>query len=118
METETATVTPTAMTRMVIAMATATAMAVAVAVAVGGGGWQWLEVVTTVGTLEGGYVHNIPLPRIPQRQSTIPVACAATITESTDTYYSKVSRIPMWSELTSSLEGLGKTTSMPFFPHW
>jgi hypothetical protein len=33
-----------------------------------------------VGTLEGGYVHNVPLPRIPQRQSTSPVACAATLT--------------------------------------
>jgi hypothetical protein len=68
------------------------------------------------GTLEGGYIPNIPLPRIPQRQSTSPVACAATLTEYTDTYYSKIPRIPMWSEQTISLEGLGKTTIMPFFP--
>jgi hypothetical protein len=71
-----------------------------------------------VGTLEGGYVRNVPLPRIPQRQSTSPVACAATLTESTDTYYSKVPRIPTWSVLTSSLEGLGKTTIMPCLPCW
>jgi hypothetical protein len=67
-----------------------------------------------VGTLEGGYVCNVPLPRIPQRQSTSPVACAATLTESTGTYYSKVPRIPTLSELTSSLEGLDKTTILPF----
>jgi hypothetical protein len=58
------------------------------------------------------------LPRIPQRQSISPVACAATLTESTDTYYSKVPRIPMWSELTSSIKGLGKTTIMLFSPRW
>ena len=69
-----------------------------------------------VGTLEGGYVRNVPLPRIPLRQSTSPLACAATLTESTETYCSKVPRIPTWNELTSSLEGLGKTKSMPFFP--
>jgi hypothetical protein len=44
-----------------------------------------------------------------------PVACAATLTESTDTHYSKIPWIP---ELASSLEGLGKTTSMTFFPCW
>jgi hypothetical protein len=71
-----------------------------------------------VGTLEGGYVRNVPLPRIPQRQSTSPVAYDATLTESTDTYNSKAPQIPTWSELTSSLEGLGKTTSMSFFHHW
>jgi hypothetical protein len=71
-----------------------------------------------VGTLKGGYVRNVPLPRIPQRQSTSPVACAATLTESTDTHYSKVPRIPTWSEITSSLKGLGKTEIMPFFPRW
>jgi hypothetical protein len=37
-----------------------------------------------------------------------------TLTESTDTYYSMVPWIPTWSELTSSLKGLGKTTTMPF----
>ncbi len=67
-----------------------------------------------VGTLEGGYVCNVPLTRIPQRQSTSPVACAATLIESTDTYYSKAPRILTWSELTSSLKGLGKTTILPF----
>jgi hypothetical protein len=71
-----------------------------------------------VGTLEGGYVRNVPLPRIPLRQSTSPVACAATLTESTDTYYSRVPWIPTWSEITSSLESLGKTAIMPFFPRW
>ncbi len=48
-----------------------------------------------VGTLEGGCICNVLLPRIPLRQSTSPVACAATLTESTDTYYSKVPWIPM-----------------------
>ncbi len=67
-----------------------------------------------VGTLEGGYICNVLLPRIPLRQSTSPVACAATLTKSTDTYYSKVPRIPTWSEITSSHNGLGKTAIMPF----
>jgi hypothetical protein len=70
-----------------------------------------------VGTLEGGHVRDVPLPRIPLRQSTIPVACAATLTEFTDTYYSRVPWIPTGSEITSSLEGLGKTAIMPFSPH-
>jgi hypothetical protein len=68
-----------------------------------------------VGTLEGGYIRNVPLSRIPLRQTTSPVACAASLTESTDTYTSKVPWISMWSEITSSLEGLGKTAIMPFF---
>jgi hypothetical protein len=34
-----------------------------------------------VGKLEGGYVHNVPLPRIPQIQSTSSVACAATLAD-------------------------------------
>jgi hypothetical protein len=72
----------------------------------------------SIGTLEGGYVRNVPLPRILLRQSASRVACAATLTESTDTYYSKVPWIPTSSEITRSLEGLGKTAIMPFFPCW
>jgi hypothetical protein len=74
-----------------------------------------VEYQADVGTLEGGYVRNVPLPRILLRQSTSPVVCAATLTESTDTYYSKVPWIPTWSEITTSLKGLGKTAIMLFF---
>jgi hypothetical protein len=91
-----------------IAITIAVALAVAITITIS------VAVALAVGTLEGGYVHNGPLPRIPQTQSTSPVACAATLTESTDIYYSKVTRIPTWSELRSSLKDLGKTSLMPF----
>jgi hypothetical protein len=94
-----------------IAITIAVALTVAVTIAIA------IAVDLAVGTLEGGYVRNVSLTRIPQTQSTSPVACAATLTESTDTYYSKVTWIPTWSELTSSLKDLGKITLMPFFPH-
>jgi hypothetical protein len=33
-----------------------------------------------VGTLNNGYLRKVPLPGVPQDQSTIPVACTATYT--------------------------------------
>ncbi len=53
-----------------------------------------------VGTLEGGYVHNVPLPRVSLVQSA---------SHMTDTCYSQVPRVPTWSNLTRSLAGLGRS---------
>ncbi len=61
-----------------------------------------------VGTLKGGYVHNVPLPRVPQVQSA---------SHMTGTCYSQVPRVPTWSNLTRSLEGLGRII-LPFSPVW
>ncbi len=65
-----------------------------------------------VGTLQGGYVHNVPLPRAPQLQS------ASLMTSKTgiqDTCYSQVTQIPMWSNLTRLLEGMERRM-LPFAP--
>ncbi len=57
-----------------------------------------------VGTFEGGYVHNVPLPRVPRLQS------ASLMTSKTgiqDTCYSQVTWTPTWSNLTRLLVGMG-----------
>jgi hypothetical protein len=61
-----------------------------------------------IGTLEGGYVRNIPLPREPRVQSASPM---------TGTCYSQVPRVPTWSDPTRSLAGLGRSI-LPFSPVW
>jgi hypothetical protein len=67
-----------------------------------------------VGTLDGGYAQNVPLPRVPQLQS------ASLMTAKTgiqDTCYSKVSQVPTWSNLTRSLACIGRRM-LPFAPAW
>ncbi len=59
-----------------------------------------------VGTLEGGYVHNVPLPRVPRVQRA---------SHMTGTCYSHVPRVPTWSDLTRLLAGLGRCI-LPFSP--
>jgi hypothetical protein len=59
-----------------------------------------------VGTLEGGYVRNVPLPRVPRVQSASPM---------TGTCYSQVPHVPTWSDLTILLAGLGRWI-LPFSP--
>ncbi len=59
-----------------------------------------------VGTLEGGYTRNVPLPWVPQVQSASPM---------TGTCYSQVPRVPMWSDPTRLLAGLGRCI-LPLFP--
>ncbi len=61
-----------------------------------------------VGTLKDGYIHKVPLPRVPQVQSTSPVACAVTIRNPAYTGYLPVSRIPTWGDQLVSLTGLGR----------
>jgi hypothetical protein len=69
-----------------------------------------------VGTLENGYVRNVPLSRIPQIQSTSQVATALTSRESHVTCYSWITLIPTWSELSCSPEVFGTIPIVPFFP--
>ncbi len=67
-----------------------------------------------VGTLKEGYVCNVPLPRVPRLQS------ASLMTSKTgiqDTSYSQVTWIPMWSNLTRLLAGMGRRV-LPFAPMW
>ena len=69
-----------------------------------------------VGTLENGYVSNVPLPRIPRIQSTSQVASVLTCRESAVTCYSRIAWIPTYSELSCSPEGFGTIPIVPFFP--
>jgi hypothetical protein len=67
-----------------------------------------------VGTLVGGYVSIIPLPKVPQLQS------ASLMTSKTgiqDTFYSQVTRIPTWSNLSRLLAGMGRRMLL-FAPVW
>jgi hypothetical protein len=50
-----------------------------------------------VGTLDGGYIRNVPIHRVPRLQS------ASLMTSKTviqDTCYSQVPQVPTWSNLT------------------
>ncbi len=64
-----------------------------------------------VGTLEGGYVRNVPSPRVPQIQST----SLPTGREPPNICYSQVSRVPTWDDITRLLAGLGRKY-LPFLP--
>jgi hypothetical protein len=91
-----------------------------------------------VGTLEGGYVRNLPLPRVPQIQTQLDVRMRASThsdpsrciqvpiprvprvqsaSHMTGTCYSHVPRVPTWSNLIRSLAGLGRCI-LPFSPVW
>ncbi len=63
-----------------------------------------------VGTLKDGYVRKVPLPRAPRIQHTSHMTTVAHDT----CYLAQVPRIPMWSDLTRSLAGLGSRTLLPF----
>ena len=73
-----------------------------------------------VGTLKDGYIRKVPLPRIPRIQSTRElVANVATHTSNShDTCYLQVPRVPTWSDLIRSLTGLGQSSLRPFLPVW
>jgi hypothetical protein len=50
---------------------------------------------TVVGTLDGGYVLNVPLPRVPQVQS----ASLMTGGDTFNTCYSQIPRVPTWGNI-------------------
>ncbi len=65
-----------------------------------------------VGTVDGGCVQNVPLPRVPLLQS------ASLMTSKTgikDTCYSQVPQVATWSNLTRLLAGMGRRM-LPFAP--
>ncbi len=71
-----------------------------------------------VGTLKGGYVRNIPLPRAPRIQSANHVTSKKQVTiGSQDTCYLQVPCVLTWSDLTRLLVGWGRTIH-PFSPIW
>ncbi len=74
----------------------------------------------SVGTLKDGYIRKVPLPRIPRIQSpSALVANVATATSNShDTCYLQVPRVPTWSDILRSLSGLGQITHRPFLPVW
>jgi hypothetical protein len=72
-----------------------------------------------VRTLDSGYLYKVPLPRAPWVQSPVHVTCNMQITrDNLYTCYLQVTRIPTWSDLSRSLTGLGRTTTLPFAPVW
>jgi hypothetical protein len=110
-----ATVLATALTTA-NALATATALALVLALATLLLATATIVTATatstaTVGILKGGYVHNVPLPRVPQIQST----SLATGREPPNTCYSQVPRVPTWGDITRLLAGLGRKY-LPFSP--
>jgi hypothetical protein len=76
-----------------------------------------------VGTLNDGYVHNVPLPRAPRIQSASHMTSYGAITrDASDTCYSQITRVPTWRDLIMRLlAGLGRCTTrsiFPFSPVW
>ena len=83
-----------------------------------------------VGTLNDGYIRNVPLLRAPRIQSASHVTCYGANTSdavmetgtNTDTCYSQVARIPMWGDIMMRLlAGLDRcvcTCIIPFSPGW
>ena len=67
-----------------------------------------------VGTLESGYVRNIPLARIPRIQITSQVASVLTSIESNATCYLRIAWIPTWSKLSCLPEDFGTIPTVPF----
>jgi hypothetical protein len=67
-----------------------------------------------VGTLQNGYIQNVSLPRVaPRVQSASHVMSHGT---EPITYYSQVPRVPMCSDHSRLLKGLGGTGPCLFFP--
>ena len=65
-----------------------------------------------VGTLAGGYLNKVPLPRAPLLQSTALTTCALPHANP-HTYYSQVPRIPTWSDLARSHLGAIRSNMLP-----
>ncbi len=62
-----------------------------------------------VGTLKDGYLHKVPLPRVPRGQNTIPVAATVTFPVNPhDTSYLPDPQIPLYNNLTRLLLDVSK----------
>jgi hypothetical protein len=75
-----------------------------------------------VGTLQNGYICNVPLPRAPRIQSASHVTSHVAVTgdDVTDpgTCYLQDPWVPTCSDLGRSLWGLGRRQLLPLFPCW
>jgi hypothetical protein len=73
-----------------------------------------------VGTLKDGYLRKVPLSRVPwiQSMSERVASTAAVTSDSRDTCYLQVTRVPTWSDLTRSLAGFGRRTLLLFSSVW
>ena len=69
-----------------------------------------------IGTQENGCARNVPLPKIPQIQSTSQIASVLIRRNHTNTWHSRIPWIPTYSELRCSPEGFGTIPVVPFFP--
>jgi hypothetical protein len=70
-----------------------------------------------VGTLNGGYLCKVPLPRAPRIQSPGHMTCSAvTEHDKHDTYYLQVPHIPTWSDHVRSHAGFSRSTILQLAP--
>ncbi len=73
----------------------------------------------SVGTLDGRYLGNAPLPWAPRIQSPGHVTCSAvTEHDKRDTCYLQGPHIPTWSDLVKSHAGFSGRTKLQFAPIW
>ncbi len=72
-----------------------------------------------VGTLDGGYLHKVPLPWASRIQSPGHMTCSAvTEHDKHDTCYLQGPRIPTWSDLVRSHAGFAGSTKLQLAPVW
>ena len=70
-----------------------------------------------VGTLDHGYVRNVPLPRAPLRQSPVQVTCNMQVSHDNPiTSYSEVRRIPTRRDISRSITSLSRTKILTIAP--
>jgi hypothetical protein len=70
-----------------------------------------------VGTLAGGYLNKVPLPRAPLLQSSF-LMTSEFPREPMHTCYLQVQWIPTWSDLVRSQLGAIRSTILPLAPRW
>jgi hypothetical protein len=68
----------------------------------------------SVGTLQNGYIQNVPLPRVAPRVQSASHMMSHGMEPRT--CYSQVPQVPMYSEHSRSLTGLGGIGPSLFFP--
>jgi len=72
-----------------------------------------------VGTLDGGYLHKVPLPWAPQIKSPGHVTCSTVMKhDKIDSCYLQGQHIPMWSDLVRSPAGFAGSTMLQLAPVW
>jgi hypothetical protein len=76
----------------------------------------FLAIIYCVGTLQNGYIQNVPLPRVvPRIQSASHVTSHGA---DPDICCLQVPRVPTCRDLSRLLQGLGGRQLLPLFPCW